>query len=481
MMPLEVSVPKYNRDNIKTSIAHIGIGNFHRSHQAYYTHELMDKYNQLNCGICGIDILESDRKIYNILKDQDGLYSLVTKHPTGIDKVKIIGSIVEYFFAPENPLAAIEKLASPEIHVISLTIAEDGYHLDEITGEFDINNTIIEEDSKNPFAPTTVFGYLTQAFLLRKQRNINGCTILSCDNIQSNGDTIKNSLYNYIKKVIPDLLPWVEENVTFPNTMVDRITTETVTKDIERLKQYFQLDDQWPVVCAPFVQWVIEDKFANKRPEWEKVGAQFVENIESYEQMKLRLFNAGHSILGIFGTLLGYKYVGEAANDEHIIKFINDYLHLEAKPVLKSTDEANINQYIDKLIARYQNTNIKDSLSRICKESSSKIPLFVLPTIYDQLNQSKNIKRASFLIAAWCKYNDGVDINGNYYQINDTLSNILIRTAALSQESPIRFLEIEPVFKQLIDDHSFVEYYLKSYDKLKNYTIIDCLKEIDQI
>jgi len=260
-LPKDVSIPSYDRNLIKTSILHIGVSNFHRSHQAYYIHELIDKYKELDYGICGVDLLDSDRKIYNILKDQDGLYTLYTKETNGSHKAKVIGSIVEYFFGPENPLAVIEKMANPDIKIISLTIAEDGYHLNEITGEFDINHPEVTEDIKNPFSPKTVFGYLTQSFKLRKLRNLPGCTILSCDNIKSNGDTMKQSLFNYVSKTEPDLLDWISKNTSFPNTMVDRITPITNSKDIQTLKEDFFIDDQLPVVCESFSQWVIEDKF----------------------------------------------------------------------------------------------------------------------------------------------------------------------------------------------------------------------------
>lgn len=480
LLPTNVIRPSFNRNNITTSILHIGVGNFHRSHQAYYTHELMERFNITDCGICGVDLLDSDRKIYNILKDQDGLYTLIAKEPNGTNKTKIIGSIIEYFFAPENPMAVIEKMANPSIQVISMTIAEDGYHLNEITGEFNLNGSLVSEDIKNPLSPITVFGYLTQAFRLRSQRNIGGCTILSCDNIPSNGNTMKNSLYNYVKMADPDLLPWIKENITFPNSMVDRITPVTKTDDIQVLRSEFLIDDQWPVICEPFIQWIIEDNFKAQRPAWEKVGVQFVNDIQPFENMKLRMLNGAHTVLAILGTLMGYKTIYETSCDTNLMLFLEDFLQQEVIPTLKDTENQSLTKYKTNLITRFQNPHIKDELKRICKESSSKIPIFLLNTLRDQLSTRKNIERIAFVIAAWCKYNDGVDESGRHYEITDALSDILIRTAALSHQSPIRFLEIKPVFGDLINNELFVDSYLKSLAQLRKRTIKECIREINK-
>lgn len=479
LLPATVLTPSFDRDKIKTSILHIGVSNFHRSHQAYYTHELIEKYDELNYGICGVDLLDSDRKIYNILKDQDGLYTLYTKEPNGAHKAKIIGSIVEYFFGPENPMAVIEKMASPDIEIISLTIAEDGYHLNEITGVFDMNHPEVNEEIKNPFNPKTVFGYLTQAFKLRKLRKLPGCTILSCDNIKSNGDTMKQSLFDYVSKTDPELLDWISKNTTFPNTMVDRITTITDFDDIETLKQEFLIEDQWPVVCESFAQWVIEDKFLHKKPSWEKVGVQFTQNIEPYEKMKLRLLNAGHTILGTLGTMRGYKTVYEAAIDEDLMIFLKAFMDEEVLPTLKESNPRNVKSYKKMLVSRFQNPHINDRLSRICQESSAKIPLFILPTIKDQLKNEKNVKRAAFIIAAWCKYNDGIDDFKIPYKITDSISGTLIRNATLSHQNPIKFLEIESVFGDLSTNKIFTDSYEASLTLLRNNTIKTCVQEMN--
>jgi mannitol 2-dehydrogenase len=479
VLPSNVKTPSYNRDQVKTSIVHIGVGNFHRSHEAYYTNELMERYGVLDCGICGIGLLDYDRRIYNILKDQDGLYTLVIKELDGSLSANVIGSIVEYIFAPENPTAVIEKMANPEIKIISLTITEGGYNQNEATGEFNFTNPIIMEDLKNPMSPKTVFGYLTQAMKLRMQRGNSGCTIQSCDNIQGNGDVAKKALLNYVEKAEPELLSWIEENVSFPNAMVDRITPVTVATDIVKLQDEFLIDDQWPVVCEPFIQWVIEDDFIAGRPEWEKVGAQFVENVVPFENMKLRLLNAGHSVLGMLGALHGYKTIDEAARDEDFKVFLRAFMDNEASPTLGNFGDIDLEKYKDSLIERFQNIYIKDLISRICLESSAKFPIFILPTVKAQLQNGGDFSRAAFVVAAWCKYNDGVDENGNTYTVEDAMSNELIRAATLSHQNPIRFLEIESIFGDLAKNPVFVSAFISSLELLRSKKVKECVKEIN--
>ncbi len=479
VLPSNVKVPSYDRSKVKTSIVHIGVGNFHRSHEAYYTNELMERYGVLDCGICGVGLLDFDRRIYNTLKEQDGLYTLVTKNLDGSLSASVIGSIVEVLFAPEDPNAVIEKMANPDIKIISLTITEGGYNLNEGSGEFDFSNPAIVEDLKNPGSPKTVFGYLTQAMKLRMNRGIGGCTIQSCDNIQGNGDVAKKALLDYVGQAEPELYSWIEANVTFPNAMVDRITPVTVDADKDKLREEFFIDDQWPVVCEPFIQWVIEDKFAAGRPAWEKVGAQFVENVVPFENMKLRLLNAGHSVLGMLGALHGYKTIDEVARDEEFKVFLRAYMDEEATPTLGDLGDIDLPAYKNSLIERFQNIYIKDLVSRICLESSAKFPIFILPTIKAQLKQNGNIEKAAFVVAAWCKYNDGINEQGNAYNIDDAMSDVLIKAAADSHKDPMEFLKIDKIFGGLVNNQRFVDLFLLSLKTLRGKKIKECVKDIN--
>ncbi|MEP1489610.1 MAG: mannitol dehydrogenase family protein [Algibacter sp.] len=474
-----VSIPAYNRSAIKTGIVHVGIGGFHRAHEAYYTDQLLHDESITNWGICGVALLDFDTKIYNTLKEQDGLYTLVVKELDGTLTKRVIGSIIEYLFAPENPLKVIEKMASPDVKIITLTITEGGYNYNEATGEFNFENPLIHHDLENPKSPKTIFGYLTQALKLRKALGLQGITIQSCDNIQGNGHVAKKMLLSYVQLAEPDLLQWIESNVSFPNSMVDRITPATATFDIVNLKETSGIDDAWPVVCEPFKQWVIEDDFISGRPEWEIVGAQFVENVVPYEKMKLSLLNAGHSVLGILGALIGYSTIDEVANNPIISAFLRKYMGKEVEPILGDLEGVDLEKYEASLIQRFGNIYIKDQIDRICSESSAKIPIFILPTIKAQLKQKGSVEYAAFVIAAWAIYSLGVNEGGHKLLIKDAMKTVLYEKALASKENPIAFLEIETIFGKLSDSEVFVDAYIKAYKSIIKNGIEACVVDIN--
>ena len=478
LIPDSVNKPSYNRDEVKTSIVHIGVGNFHRSHEAFLTHRLMEETGDLNYGICGIGLLDHDRRIYNALNLQDGLYTLVIKEMDGTRTAHVVGSIVEFILAPDNPVGAVEKMASPDTKIISMTITEGGYNLLEGTGDFDFTNPVVSEEMMNPQNPKSVFGYLAQSFKLRKERGLGGVTIQSCDNIQNNGNVARKAITSYIARVYPDLIAWVEENVTFPNSMVDRITPVTVEDDITRLAEEYNIEDQWPVVCEPFIQWVVEDHYAASRPAWEKVGANFVEDVKPYENMKLRLLNAGHSVLGLLGAIHGYDTIDQSADDEVFSSFLRSYMDNEVSPTLGDLKGINLEEYKEKLLSRFRNKNIRDQIARICLQSSAKIPIFILSTVNERLAKGESIDRAAFTVAAWCKYNDGVDEKGRTYKIDDALSNELVRVAAISHNDPTAFLSIKSVFGGLANNDLFVKSFVQALEMIRQFPIKECVKKM---
>lgn len=475
----KVSIPEYDRKQLKTGIVHVGIGGFHRAHEAFYTDQLLHDTSVTDWGICGVALLDFDTKIYNTLKEQDGLYTLIIKELDGSLTKRVIGSITEVLYAPENPIKVIEKMASVDVKIISLTITEGGYNYNEATGEFNFENPTIQHDLKNPQAPKTIFGYLTQALKLRKEKGLEGVTIQSCDNIQGNGHMTKKMLLSYVKVAEPTLISWIEENVSFPNAMVDRITPATSAIDIEKLKETSGIDDAWPVVCEPFKQWVIEDDFVAGRPAWETVGAQFVEDVVPYEKMKLSLLNAGHSVLGILGSLYGYSTIDEAASNADISSFLRIYMGNEVTPTLGDLEGVDLKNYKFSLLQRFGNTYIKDQIDRICSESSAKIPIFILPTVYAQLEKNGAINHAAFIIAAFAIYSIGVNENGTQLIIKDAMKTVLNEKAILSRKHPAAFLEIEAIFGKLKDSKTFLEAYSNFYTEILQNGIEKSVKDIN--
>ena len=474
-----VSVPNYNRENIKTGIVHVGVGGFHRAHQAMYLDQLLHDESNANWGICGVALLNFDQKIYNTLNDQDGLYTLVVKELDGTLTKRVIGSITEYLFAPNNPKAVIEKMASPDVKIITLTITEGGYNLNEATGEFNLDNAQIIHDSKNADAPVTIFGYLTQALKLRKESNNGAVTILSCDNIEGNGDVAKKMLLSYVQFAQPDLLEWIEENVSFPNSMVDRITPATVASDISHLAETSGIEDQWPVVCESFQQWVVEDDFIAGRPNLESVGVQFVTDVEPFEKMKLGLLNAGHSVIGILGSLMGYNTIDEAISNPAIGKFLEVYLDNEVTPILHGLDGMDLPKYKKTLIERFSNIYIKDQLDRICSECSAKIPKFILPTVNEQLKTTQTVNYAAFVIAAWAVYSLGLNEKNKAINIKDVLKDMLFEQAVLAKDNPLLFLQLEAVFGNLGKSVVFSAAFTKAYHDIVAFGVEKCILDMN--
>ena len=322
----EVSLPRYDRRRVTTGIVHIGVGNFHRSHQAMYIDTLMNNGAAMDWGICGIGLQPSNVRMRDVLAAQDGLYTLVIRHSDGTWDARVIGSIVEYLFAPDDPEAAIEKMAAPATRIVSLTVTEGGYNLDAVTGEFNASDASVVADLRPGAAPRTVFGLVTEALARRRDRGIPAFTVVSCDNIQGNGHLSQRAFTAFARLRDRELADWMTRHVRFPNCMVDRITPQTTEGDRAELSRRFGIDDQWPVLCEPFTQWVLEDNFADGRPPLEDVGVQIVSDVEPYELMKLRLLNASHQALCYPGYLVGYRLVHDVTTDPLFAGFLLDYM-----------------------------------------------------------------------------------------------------------------------------------------------------------
>lgn len=456
----KIAVPTYDRSKVKAGIIHIGVGGFHRSHEAYYTDALMNQNGVLNWGICGVGLREADSKMQKILKEQDFLYSLIVKHPDGTIETRIIGSIVDFMLSLDNPTAVIDRMAHEDTKIVSLTITEGGYNFNPATGEFNFNNPDVQHDLVNPDNPKLVFGFLTAALRKCRDANLTPFTVQSCDNIQHNGDMTKKMVLAFAGKQDQELAKWIADNVCFPNAMVDRITPRTTTEDIELLRTEFGVHDAWPVTCEPFCQWVIEDNFSNGRPEWETIGAQFVPDVTPYEKMKIRLLNAGHSVLGLLGSIHGHETIDITVSDPLFAKYLRNFMDLEATPVLDTVEGINLDEYKDSLIYRFGNPNIKDNLARICLESSAKLPKFLISTIHENLAKGGSIKYATLVIAAWCLYSDkGLSRHGNKLDIVDVMKDELHLAAMRTKDDSLSFLTLESIFGGLAKNKRFVTLY----------------------
>lgn len=467
LQALNVAVPQYDRSAVSVGIVHFGVGAFHRVHQAMYLDDLMNQGEALDYGICGVGVMPNDIKMRDALLAQDCLYTMVVKHPDGNYQARVIGSIVDYLFAPDDPIKVIEQMALEATKIVSLTITEGGYNFDHVTGEFDLTNPDIIHDLTQPL-PKTVFGLITASLKLRQQRGLAPFVIQSCDNIQGNGDVAKKMFVAFAEAKDPALALWIHEYVAFPNSMVDRIAPVTTADDIEMVKTRFGIDDAFPSVCEPYTQWVIEDHFPAGRPAYETVGAQLVADVEPYELMKLRLLNASHQALTYFGYLAGYRYAHEVCSDADFVEFLLNFMDIESTPTLAPVAGIDLYQYKRTLIERFANPEVKDTLARLCAESSDRIPKWLLPIVRVQLEHNEpQIRRAAAVVASWARYAEGVDEQGQAIVVVDRLREQLMTIAATQDQDELAFINNRRVFGDLVDNPIFVEAYTAALRSLK--------------
>jgi mannitol 2-dehydrogenase len=410
----------YDRKNIMPGILHFGVGNFHRAHQEYYTNMLLANADQKNWGICGAMILDKDEELFRRLKKQEGCYGLTVFGRTGHDEYYRIGSLVELLWGIENATAIIDKVANPCTKIITLTITEGGYNLDKKTREFDFSNEDVLYDIKFPERPRTVFGYIAAGLRKRIAANAGPITILSCDNLPHNGDVCKSSFLSFLEKADAKLCSWAKDHVSFPNSMVDRITPATSADDILKLNAMNGHEDPAPVYCEDFVQWVIEDDFPAGRPAWERAGVEFTDDVSKYESMKLGFVNSTHQMLSFPGLLAGYRKVDEAVGDERIATYLRQYMDLDVTPYLSPPPNTDFEVYKKTFMERLGNKTVSDQLSRLCFDAANKIPVYMVPTISAMLKADADMKRIAFLVAAYRLYlRRGKDDRGVSYKADD--------------------------------------------------------------
>jgi mannitol 2-dehydrogenase len=466
----DVSVPGYDRTKVTRGIVHFGVGGFHRAHEAMYTDRVLEESkdsDDLAWGICGVGVLEHDRRIVETLNEQDGLYTLVQKHPDGGFECRVIGSIIEMMFAPDDPQAVIDTMADPGTRIVSLTITEGGYLVNQVTGEFDADDESIQHDLGESATPKTAFGLIVAALKARREAGTAPFTVMSCDNLPGNGDVARRMITAFAELKDPDLAAWMTEHVPFPNSMVDRITPVTTEDDIDNLRERTGVEDSWPVFCEPFTQWVLKDSFASGRPAWDQVGVQIVDDVEPFELMKLRLLNAGHQAIGYLGYLAGHTYAHEVAQDELFVDFVLGYMEREGSPTLPTVPDTDLEDYRRTLVERFANPEVRDTLARLCAESSDRIPKWLVPVIQHNLAHDGEIERSALIVAAWARYAEGTDENGEPIEVVDRLKRRVMAAAAKQRDDdPLAFLRDGDLFGDLVTDERFTEVYARHLDSL---------------
>ena len=464
----DVAKPLYRHQDLSAGIVHIGVGNFHRAHQNIYLHRLFDQGLDRDWAITGAGITKYDDAMRNKLASQDWLTTVVELDP-GQLTAKITGAMVD--FIEINPRAIIAAMANPAIRIVSLTVTEGGYYVDAETGGFDQSHADIVADASNPDAPETVFGIIIAALKERKDNNVPPFTVMTCDNLPENGQVAKHAVLGLAKQIDSTLHGWIESNVAFPNSMVDCITPATAEREISLVKETFGIDDAAPVVCEPFHQWVLEDNFPNGRPALEKVGVEFVDDVAPYELMKLRILNGGHASIAYLAGLLDIHYVHDAMSNPLVAGYLNKLEHDEIIPTLAEIPGVSFDEYYDKIVERFSNEAVGDTIPRLCFDGLNRQPKFILPVIEARLEKNQSIDGLALECALWCRYCYGTTDSGVEIPPNDTQWDRLKAQATAAKDNPQKWLELSDVYGPLAREKAFTVAFEKALNSIwKNGT-----------
>lgn len=476
-LPPGIATPSYPSP-IATPIVHFGVGGFHRSHEAMYIDRLLEQGSTTG-GICGVGVLEADRAMRDVLSEQDNLYTLVTTSPDGDSSARVIGSIAQYLFAPDDPDAVVRKLAEAGTRIVSLSITEGGYGVDDSTGLFDPKDESTLADLAGARPPRSVLGMIVEGLKRRREASLAPFTVMSCDNIQGNGHVARRAVVGFAARHDADLAQWIADEVSFPSSMVDRITPVTTDETRADVTAQFGVDDAWPVRAESFEQWVLEDRFTFGRPPLETVGVQLVEDVEPYELMKLRLLNASHQAMSYLGILSGANYVHEVCSDPLFVDFLFGYMREEAIPTLRPVPGVDVDAYCEDLMARFASEAIRDTLARQVVDASARIPKFLLPVVHALRASEADFGRCALVLAAWSVFLCTDEERGPRLAV-DVRRDELTRAAAADQRDPGAFLDVVSVFGDLGSDPVVREKYVSVRVALGAYGAREVVRRINR-
>jgi mannitol 2-dehydrogenase len=449
-LPESIDRPLYDRRCLVPGLVHIGAGAFNRSHLAVYLDDLLKHADEPRWGELAVGLLPADMEINKGLTAQEDLYSLM-QMDTGEESLRVVGSLAGHLYAPEDPDAVLARMTAAECSIISLTVTEGGYFIEDSSGRFLEEHQDIHHDLENPATPRTWLGYVAEAAARRMQMDRGPFTLLSCDNLQGNGKIARKALLAFAGARSGALQRWIEEHVSFPCSMVDRITPRMTDENRIAIAAKFGVEDAVPVVCEPFRQWILEDEFAAPRPAFERVGAQMTTDVASYEKMKMRLLNGGHSTLGYFADLLGLNLIRDAAADPLLRRLLKAYMD-EVKPAVPKLPGIDLNEYADTVMRRFANTAIRDQVARICSEGCAKMTKFLAPPLTDLLRSGSSPRVLPLVIAGWLHYQRGIDERGRTMTMADGQVELLKAFIESGCGSAVLALQVPALFANLTAD-----------------------------
>ena len=468
---LAVPTPSYNRGSASVGIVHFGFGNFHRSHLAMYIDRLMESGHGLDWAICGVGVLPQDAVMRDVMRAQDCLFTLVLRHPDGSLEPRVVGSVLEFLYGPDDSAAVYARLQDPAVRIASLTVTEGGYLKNPASGKFDAGDASVVHDLSDLENPRTAFAYIVEGLRRRRASGTPPFTVLSCDNLQGNGDYARQAVVGFAGLLDPELAGWIDSNVAFPNCMVDRITPATTDEDREAVRREFGIEDRWPVPAEPFTQWIVEDNFPLGRPALESAGVQIVEDVKPYELMKLRLLNASHQALAYLGAPLGYTLVDEAMRDDRIRMYLRRYMVDEAAKTLGELPGIDVKAYIATLIDRFSNPHMRDTLVRLATDGSNRMATFTLPAIRDNLDAARPVTLGAMMVAAWAEYWALIGRGGLASAAIPEDVHAEKMSAAALDDRPTAFIEMGALFGDLAERTSFAQPFISARRSLVEHGV----------
>ncbi len=472
-LPATVDRPGYDRAGLKPGILHVGVGNFHRAHMAWYLDQLFEAGEGHDWALVGAGVRPGDAVMRDRLAAQDWLTTVVELDPKGLN-ARVIGSMID--FVEVDPAKVIDAMADPAIRIVSLTITEGGYYVDAKTDGFDAAHPEMAHDAAHPDAPRSVFGMILAAMRKRRAAGHDPFTVMSCDNLPENGHVCARTVTELAQLSDPALAEWIRQNIAFPNSMVDCITPATSDRERALVRDRFGITDAVPVVCEPFRQWVLEDNFPQGRPQLEKVGAEFVADVSKHELMKLRILNGGHAAIAYPSALLGHHFVHDAMADPQIEAWLRALESREIVPTLTPIDGVDYADYLELIVSRFANPEIGDTIPRLCLDGSNRQPKFILPTLADALRHDFPIDGLAQEVAFWCRYCERTDEAGNEIAPNDDNSDALREFALASRNDPLAFLSNRTVFGPLADNPRFQEAFTRKLKLVQEQGVAAAIK-----
>ena len=447
-----VSKPTYRRTDLSPGILHVGVGNFHRAHQALYLHKLFEMGEDHDWAIVGAGVNSPDELMRRRLEPQDWLSTVVESNAADYSAT-VTGAMID--FLPVNSQAVIDAMSAPNIRIVSMTVTEGGYYIDAQTGGFNDSHPEIKADIQNPASPKTLFGIIVAALLTRREAGIPPFTVMTCDNFWKNGRIARQAVLGVVRGRSDDAHDWISDNVAFPNSLVDCITPGTGDSERNLIIDKFGFEDAAPVICEPFHQWVLEDNFPSGRPALEKVGVQFVDNIESFELMKLRILNGGHASIAYPAALMDFHFVHDAISNGLIASFLDKLAQDEIIPTVPKIPLISCQAYYKKTVERFSNPAIGDTIPRLCFDGSARQSAFIVPIIKARLCSGLPINGLALVSALWCRYCYGTTESGKDISLSDTNWARLTAKARLAKDNPHVWLDMTDTFGLLSTNKVF--------------------------